>query len=218
MAWKLLTLAIGMIGTVGAQEAPAVAPLRLDFQALPLGPLPETMTVTDQEAKFQISADGENKVLELLPQPIIDGGVLLGESIKGGAVIAARVKGTGKKRSHPRLGVGLFGVSGPRLLLVPARKELHLVIAKESEDTPVATAPLTWESGAWTHVELRITPAPEGAAIEGRVWVDGTARPAEPTLRYTSKIAPGQGKGSVWGAPFSELAILFDDVVIASAP
>lgn len=170
---------------------------------------------TDQEAKFSIVEDGANKVLQMEGQPIVEGGVLMGKSIKGGASVTARIKAAGKRRTQPKFGVGLHGVSGPRLLFVPAAKTVEIVRNTDKEET-VASAPLEWKSGDWMWAELTLTPAADGktSTVEGRIWADGQPRPEKPVLTWASPDAPGQGKASVWAVPYAELPVQFDEVEI----
>jgi len=216
MITRILFLAVAALASAQDAAAPAApAPQKFDFQALMPGPVPDEYMSTDQEAKFAIVADGANKVLELQPQPIVDGGMLVGKSVKGPCMITAKIKATGKRRTHPRFGAGLHGISGPRLRVVPAAKSVE-IIKSTDKDEAMATAPYTWTSGTWTWLELSIKPAAEGtgSAVEGRVWEDGKPRPEKPTLTWAAPTAPAQGKASVWGAPYSEQAIWFDDIEV----
>ncbi len=212
-----------LVTFASAQEAAppaapaAPAPQRFDFQALMPGPVPDEYMATDQDAKFLIVADGENKFLELQSQPIVDGGVLVGKSVKGACTVSARIKATGKRRTHPRFGIGLHGISGPRLRVVPATKAIEIVKSTDKEEA-VATAPYAWTSGTWTRLELSVKPAADGkgSTVEARVWEDGKPRPDVPTLTWTSPDPPAQGKASVWGTPYSELPLQFDDIEVKS--
>jgi len=198
-----------------AQEAAAPAAQKFDFQSLEPGAVPDEYMATEQEAKFSVVADGENKVLELAGQPIVDGGMLLGKSVKGACTVSARSKANGKRRTHPKFGIGLHGISGPRLLVVPAEKVVKIVRNTEKEET-VASAAHAWTSGTWVRLELSIKPGTgnKGALVEARVWEDGKPRPEAATATWTSEDAPGQGKASVWGAPYAELPIQFDDIEV----
>ncbi len=212
---KTLLLSVIAAVTALAQEPAAPAAQKFDFQALQPGDLPDEFMSTEQEAKFSITADGDNKLIELAGQPIVDGGVLLGKNFKGACTVTARIKATGKRRTQPRFGVGLHGISGPRLLVVPAEKCIKIMRNTEKEE-PVASAPYTWTSGTWTRLELSIQPAAGGkaAVLEARVWEDGKPRPDAPTLTWQSPDPPAQGKASVWGTPYAELPIQFDDIEV----
>jgi hypothetical protein len=216
MIHRLLFLTFAV--TVSAQEAAApAAPAaqKFDFQALAPGEVPDDYMATDQDAKFVIAAEGDNKYLELQPQPIVDGGMLVGKSVKGPCTITAKIKATGKRRTHPRFGVGLHGISGPRLRVVPATKSIEIITSMDKEEA-VATAPYTWVSGTWTQLELSIKPSADakGSLVEARVWEDGKPRPEQPTLTWNAPNPPAQGKASVWGTPYSEQAIRFDDIEV----
>ncbi len=218
MISRLLFLSFATFAAAQDATPPAApAPQKFDFQALMAGPVPDEYMSTDQEAKLLIVADGENKVLELQPLPIVDGGVLLGKSVKGPCTVSARIKATGKRRTQPRFGIGLHGISGPRLRVVPAAKTIEIVKSTDKEEA-MATAPYAWTSGTWTRLELTVKPAADGkgATVEARVWEDGKPRPDAPTLTWASPDAPAQGKASVWGTPYSEFPIQFDDIEVKS--
>jgi hypothetical protein len=58
------------------------------------------------DGEFRIAADGDEKFLEMLSEPLIDGAVLIGPSINGPAQIKAQLQGAGGRRSSPQIGVG----------------------------------------------------------------------------------------------------------------
>ncbi|MDB6135027.1 MAG: hypothetical protein JWM59_3270 [Verrucomicrobiales bacterium] len=199
-----------------AAAAPVVPePVKIDFSNDEPGELPSDYMTADAEAKFTIEDDGGNRVLRLNPSPIVDGGVLLGKSVKGGASITARIHATGKRRSFPRFGVGLHGVSGYRLLAAPADKELQLV----KDDMVAARVPLEWKSGSWAFLEFSVTSTADGgSALEGRIWEEGQSRPETAQLTFAVKTPPATGKASVWAAPYSGQPVDFDDIIITARP
>lgn len=199
--------------TPPAEAAPGV--VKLDFETMEPGDLPAELVVTDAEAKFSIAVVENNKVLEMSPTPLVDGGVLLGTSIKGPATVSARVLATGKRRSHPRFGVGLHGAGGYRCLIAPARKEIQLM----KDDAVVAQAPFEWKSGIWTRIEFTLSKnASGGSDLEARAWQEPTARPAAPQLTLTVPTPPGTGKASLWATPYSETPVAFDDIEATPKP
>jgi hypothetical protein len=111
--------------------------------------------------------------------------------------------------------VGLYGISGPRLRVVPVTKTVEIVKNTEKEEV-VASVPYTWTSGTWTRVEMTVKPAASGAGstIEARVWEDGKPKPEKPTVSWENPAAAAQGRASVWGTPYSEQAIWFDDIEV----
>ena len=211
------TLAAASLAIAQDAAAPAVpAVQKFDFEALPPGHVPDDYMSTEQESKFSIVADGEkNKVLELAGMPITDGGMLLGKSVKGACTVSAKIKATGKRRVQPRFGIGLHGISGPRLYVVPGEKSVKIAKNTDKEEA-MATVAYAWTSGTWTRLELTLKPAADNksSTVEARVWEDGKPRPEVPTLTWNNPEAPGQGKASVWATPYSEQAVQFDDVEV----
>lgn len=198
-----------------AQPGAAPPPVVIDFQSFDAGEPPSGLTLTEAEAKFAIIVEGDNKLLQLAPSPIVDGGVLLGNSIKGAVMVNARIRAAGKRRSNPRFGVGLHGVGGYRLLVVPAHKELQLM----KDDVVVAKVSFQWKSGTWTQMEFSVMQAADGGSlIEGRAWEEGQPRPETAQLTLSVATAPGQGKASLWATPYSELPVDFDDVMVTPRP
>ena len=210
-----ILLAASAAAAVTTLQGSAPPPVLFDFQSYDPGDPPAELILTDAESKFAIVAEGDNKVLQMAPSPIVDGGVLLGNSIKGAVMVNARIKAAGKRRSSPRFGVGLQGVGGYRLLVVPAHKELQVM----KDDAVVAQVPFVWTSGTWTHLEFSVLKAADGGSlIEGRAWSDGQTRPDAPQITLAAGVPPGQGKASLWATPYSELPVEFDDVTVTPRP
>ena len=92
------------------------------------------------EGGFKISDDGGNKVLELEAEPVADGAMLFGQSIKGAGTITARIKAGKGRRAFPRFGVGLHGISGTKLRIVPAQKQIEIAREDEVKIRSTATA------------------------------------------------------------------------------
>jgi hypothetical protein len=183
-------------------------PVTIDFNALASGPVPaELMAV---EGEFRIVGDAGKRVLEMQPEPVVEGALLLGPSLKGAASIAARVKADKSRRAFPRVGLGLHGISGLKLRLVPAQKKIELFAGEEE----LASVGLEWTGNGWMRLELMIIEMAGKWTVEGRVWPDDGKRPEQPTLRAALKEGPGQGRGSVLGSPYSNKPIQFDDVVV----
>lgn len=198
-----------------AQESAAPSPVMIDFQSYAPGDPPSGLTLTDAESKFAIVIEGDNKLLRMAPSPIVDGGVLLGNSVKGSVMVSARIKAAAKRRSSPRFGVGLHGVGGYRLLVVPAHKQLQLM----KDDTVAAQVSYEWTSGTWTQLEFSVMKAADGGSLlEGRAWGEDLKRPDTAQITMSVPTAPGQGKASLWATPYSELPVDFDDVTVTPRP
>lgn len=190
-------------------ESPEV--VNEDFSKLAAGKLPDELMVV--EGEFEIVEDGGNKILTMKPEPLAEGGVLLGKSLKAGGTMKAKIKATNRKRSYPKFGVGIGGTSGYRFRIVPAEKLVEIV----KEDERLASAECSWKSDAWHWVEFSALAGADGKwALEGRLWEDGQPRPEKPTLTLAAGVG-SSGKCSVWGTPYSGTPILFDDIEITPA-
>ncbi|MDG2125242.1 MAG: hypothetical protein P8J87_16175 [Verrucomicrobiales bacterium] len=182
-------------------------PLKLGFEDGTTGEEPEGLFVI--EGEFTVIESGGGKAIQIAAAPLVETGAIFGESMKNaGGVVSVRVKAAKKRRSYPRFGVGLHGLSGYRLRAVPAAKQLELVKNEEV----VATVPLTWVSGVWTTIELSLLPVGDGWKVEGRIWAEGEERPEEADLELEGAVKPKSGKASIWGTPYAGLPIVFDDV------
>ncbi len=207
-------LAFSFLPVLAQDAAPAAAEeLKEDFQKLTVGPVPDAIMVVDGE--FSIVEEAGNKVLQIGTEPLTEGAVLLGKSIKNGGTVKAKIKASSKRRSFPRFGVGLGGTSGFRLRVTPADKAVEIV----KEEAQVAKADFAWKTDAWYWVELSVVPSATAGnwTVEGRVWEDGQPRPEAPSITTTSPTAPPNGKASLWGAPFSLIPIQFDEVTVTPA-
>ncbi len=182
-----------------------------DFEKFSIGEEPDLFVLN---GSFTVEMDGENKVLQLGPEPLDEGMVQLGKSFKTGAEITVRAKGSQKRRSFPRFGVGLHGMSGYRMRVVPAKRVLELV----KNDDVVLTAPFAWSPGQWHRLRLRVRRAgDESWKVEGWAWIESEKAPEKPSIVYNGEDQRLQGKGSVVGTPYSGFPILFDQVEIRAA-
>ncbi len=199
-------------GAVAVQAAPSGPIFTENFEKAELEKVPEGMLVLD--GAFAVKAEGGGRFLELPGAPLETFGVLFGPSRGADVMVGARIFGTGKGRRFPVFGVGLNGVGGYRLQVAPAKKTLDLY---KGEDLK-ASAPLVWESGKWTHLRLRITSSNKGSlAIEGKAWIEGAAEAAAWAIRHTEDGALPPGRASIWGNPFSDTPIRFDDLTLTPA-
>lgn len=173
------------------------------------GAPPKDVFVVD--GTIQVTSQDGNKVLTVQPDPITDASAQLGVSAAGEASIQAKVLGTKRGRSSPKFGVAVHGMSGHRLLLNAPKRQLELV----KNDEVLATAPFTWASGAWVWLKLEAKRG-EGEAwqITGKAWAADAIEPAEASIKHADQGLKGQGKVSLWGTPYSEQPIHFDDIEI----
>lgn len=174
------------------------------------GEPPKEVFVVDGTIK--IAARDGNKAIVIDPVPVTDASAQLAESAAGNASIEARVFATKRARSTPRFGISVHGMSGYRLLVTPAKKELELVKGDET----LASVPFTWTSDAWLILKLEAKKG-EGDkwTITGKAWAPETPEPAEPLLKHEDAGLKGQGKCAIWATPFSGEPVYFDDIHIA---
>jgi len=163
------------------------------------------------EGSFQVVAKDGNKVLQIGVGELLEANALLGGSSAASSSIEARVFGSKQGRSFPRFAIGVHGQSGYRLSVVGAQKQLQLT----KGDEVIESVPFNWTSDAWLKLKLDVKKIAEGKwTITAKAWPDGTEEPKEPAITHEDPTLKGQGKCSIWGTPFSNTPILFDDVKI----
>jgi hypothetical protein len=186
-----------------------------DCEAWAEGEPPKEVFVV--EGKINVASKDKNKVLEVGVGELVEACALLGESANGSASIEARVFGTKQGRSMPRFAVGVHGQSGYRLVVFPAQKQLQLV----KSDEVVKSIPFTWTSDSWVKLKLEARKVAEGKwTITCKAWPADGAEPQEAAITHEDTTLKGQGKCSMWGTPFSNTPIYFDDlkVEVEAAP
>ncbi|MGE5607944.1 MAG: hypothetical protein ACM359_01710 [Bacillota bacterium] len=180
-----------------------------DFEKAEVGKVPEEMMVLAGE--FAVRKQGGNQVLELPGAPLDTFGVLVGPEASGEAACGARILGLQTGRRFPEFGVGLGGASGYRLWLMPAVGELQLIKGDEVK----ASVPYPWTSGTWTAMRLQIRKLADGKwRLEGKAWPHGQAEPAAWMIGMDESEKPLTGRASIWGIPYSEQSIQFDEIVM----
>lgn len=214
--WKRLLAActFSSLGLIAAEPPTALKSIVIDCEAWSEGVPPKEVFVVDGTIKIA-SKDG-GKVIMVDPVPIVDATAQVGESAAGSATIEARVFASKKGRSFPRFGVSVHGMSGHRLIVNCAKKQLELIKA----DEVIASAAFTWTTDTWTMIKLGVATAADGNwQIEGKAWVQGGEEPKEPMIKHQEPAAKlkGNGKAAIWGTPFSELPVYFDDIKVQVA-
>ena len=180
-----------------------------DFEKAETGSFPDDLMILD--GQFTIEEESGNKFLRLPGAPLDTFGVLFGPNEKEDVAVSARFFGTAKGRRYPVFDVGLHGVGGYKLRVVPAKKKLELY----RSDSLKTSAPLDWDSGKWTYLKLQTTKTAENEwTIEGKFWQEGEKEPSEPAIVFKDTEAPASGKASVTGMPYSGTPIRFDDLLV----
>lgn len=195
--------------SVSAQDVKTTS---LTFDDWEEGEPPDSVLVVD--GTVEILAKDGNKALVVGANPITDASAQLGDSAAGEASIQSDVFASKVGRSYPRFGVSVHGMSGYRLILNVPYRRLEIV----KSDEVVASVPFQWESESW--VVLKLDVRRTGAAdaerwvITGKAWAQGAEEPAAPLLTAEDEKLKGQGKCAIWGTPFSETPIFFDNLQI----
>ena len=181
-----------------------------NFEKADIGKVPDDFLVLD--GGFAVQEEGGNKFLELPGAPLDTFGLLFGPTETNNVSASARIFGTGKGRRFPAFAVGLNGVGGLRLQVSPAKKLVELY---RGEDV-VATAPYTWESGAWTMLRLDVRKIKEGEfKVQGKVWKQDAKEPPAWTIDYKLMGDLPAGRAAIWGNPYSGTPIRFDDLSVS---
>jgi len=170
---------------------------------------PKEVFVVD--GTIRIAKKDGGKAIMIDPSPIVDASAQLGDSSNGTASIEARMFASKKGRSYPRFGVSVHGMSGYRLIVNCAKKEIELI----KNDVTVKTAPFPWASETWTHLKLEARQQ-EGKKwlVSAKAWPATGTEPAEAMITHADDTIKGQGKAAIWGTPFSEMPIYIDDIKI----
>ena len=209
LAWAGLFAAAAPLAARDEAPAPESAPdpeplYRAAFGELEPGRVPGDYFVI--EGDWSIAESGEGLALTLDPGSIVDAQVQLGDTLRDtGGLVRAKVKAGRTRRSFPRFGIGLHGMSGYRLRLFPAGNRLELVRSEEA----LASAELDWDAEKWWFLELEVAPSGEGWAVSGRAWPEDGERPEQPQVALEGPAARLSGKASVSGTPFAGLPIQF---------
>ena len=199
-------LAFGLV----AFTAQAAEPLyKNNFEKTKIGEVPDDFLVLDGD--FAVKQEGGNKYLELPGAPLDAFGFMFGPSARHGNEISARMFGTKKGRRYPVFGVALNGVNGYRLQVAPAKRAIELL----KGSAVVAKVPFRWGGGEWLRLSLWVEQTGDTEwTVSGKVWVDGKATPAQPTITHKETKEPRNGKPSIWGSPYSGTPIRYDDIVV----
>ncbi len=182
-----------------------------NFEKADLDKVPADFLVLD--GGFAVKQDQTNKLFELPGAPLETFGVLFGPTVESDIEVSARIRSTAKGRRFPTFAVGLNGVSGYKLQISLAKKALELF----KGDEVVATAPFEGKLDSWLILRLENRKENETTwKISGKVWLQNSAEPKEPTIFFAEKTKPVAGRASIWGSPYSGTPIQFDDLKVIS--
>lgn len=219
MIKHLLPLTCFAAGTYAQNPTPASEPpkdpnlvFQANFEDQKPGPIPPSYFVVD--GTWTVAEIDGGKALKLAEAPLLDAQVQVGDSLKEtGGTVNAKIKADKKRRSQPRFGVGLHGITGYRLRLFPAGNKVELV---RNEEVIVA-ADLSWDSAKWWNLELTVDRDKTESAwqISGRAWPADAERPEKANVACQEAAATKfSGKASINGTPFAGLPIFFDEIQV----
>jgi hypothetical protein len=205
--------AFGSDSNDAESETKDVNVYKADFQTAELGAVPNDFLVL--LGAFEIKADGAERFLELPGKPLETFGTLLGpESLVLGEV-SARLYGEATGRRYPALGVGFNGVGGFRLQVTPAKRALEIY----NYDELFKSTPYRWKSGEWLWMKLNVSEKKTDDGVvwlaQGKVWQQGEEEPEKWMIEFETDEEPFPGRASLWGIPYSDKPIRFDDVKIS---
>ena len=202
---KLIRISLIFLSLIELSNADSI--YKNNFESYELNKFPDDMMEIDGLFKVNKNDQGK-KHLEMASEPLTENAVIFGPSIKNSATLEVKVRGFKKRRSYPRFGIGLHGISGFRLRVVPSKNKVELVKNEE----PVKSVPFEWNSEKWSNLRLQIEFSNDKSLIKGWVWDDGSTPTVEPVITFSHDGTPGQGKASIWGTAYSGKVILFDDI------
>lgn len=198
--------AIAILGLLGAAPAGQSGYMN-DFEKIEAGKAPEDAMILN--GAFAVKKEQGNQYLELAATPLESFGILVGPDGQALRTMTARIRGEATGRRTPEFGIGVGGVGGYLLWVMPAVDELQI----KSGDDVVARIPFAWKSGAWTMLRLNIAPDGVKFIVQGKAWPAGQAEPEKWMIATPAEKLP-VGRATLWGTPYSEKPVGFDDVVI----
>tara|TARA_B000000441_G_C21686004_1_gene316503 strand:+ start:408 stop:1043 length:636 start_codon:yes stop_codon:yes gene_type:complete len=202
---KLIRISLIFLSLINLSNADSI--YKNNFESYELNKFPDDMMEIDGLFKVNKNDQGK-KHLEMASEPLTENAVIFGPSIKNSATLEVKVRGFKKRRSFPRFGIGLHGISGFRLRVVPSKNKVELVKNEE----PVKSVSFKWNPEKWSNLRLQIEFSNDKSLIKGWVWDDGSTPTVEPVITFSHDGTPGQGKASIWGTAYSGKVILFDDI------
>lgn len=228
-SWVVTWLPLLLLGTlalmVWQRAAPPPKPVPLlaeeDWISMDLGKTGAVDRIPGWDVRrgsYRMGGEEGRRILEQLPEPMVEGKVLWTRAMRGGGGVRARMQGDATRRAFPRFSVGLHQEQELHLRAFPGGRKLELVgchadLTNEVRLASVAMPDWRWAPSDWTWLEFRIVPEAEGVSrCEGRLWKEGTARPAEAQLVHRLSLPPSVFYAALQGAPFALRSIRIDAV------
>lgn len=185
------------------------------FEETTPGDVPDDFMVLNGD--FAVRDHAGHKVLELPGTPIESFAVLFGPAGSENVRLSARIRSTSKGRRHPSFAVGLNGLSGFRVKVVPAARRLELWHGADEGGEIVDSVAFQWTSGEWMTINLQARKtAPSEWAIEGKAWMEPDPEPTGYTLSHVEQRKPLAGRPVLSANPYAGTPIQFDDLTVST--
>jgi sugar phosphate isomerase/epimerase len=176
-----------------------------NFQNDADGSVPEDFLVLGGDYSIQSGA------LVLPGTPLNKFGAVFGPDNEGDLEISARIRSEKRGRLSPSFGIGLYGLGGYALNASNSKNALELFRGRKA----VSQVSFNWTPSTWTHMKLAVSSTSDSTwSIRGKAWSEQSHEPDHWQIEHQSKQAPTQGKASIWGQPYSDRPIEFDDITI----
>lgn len=184
----------------------------LDFQSVDEGQVPSDFLIL--LGSFEVKSEGDQKFMELPGKPLETFGTLFGPEALMLGEVSGRIYGESTGRRFPALGIGYNGVGGFRLQVTPGKRALEIY----NYDELKKTESYRWKSGQWLWMKLNVSEKETEDGLvwvaQGKVWKEGEEEPEKWMIEYETDEEPFPGRSSVWGIPYSDKPIRFDDLKV----
>lgn len=185
----------------------------LDFQSVDEGQVPSDFLIL--LGSFEVKSEGDQKFMELPGKPLETFGTLFGPEALMLGEVSGRIYGESTGRRFPALGIGYNGVGGFRLQVTPGKRALEIY----NYDELKKTESYRWKSGQWLWMKLNVSEKETEDGLvwvaQGKVWKEGEKEPEKWMIEYETDEEPFPGRASVWGIPYSDKPIRFDDLKVS---
>ena len=196
-------------GSARVSGRPVIA-FQENFDALPEKSVPGGWNAA--RGRFQVAADGENKVL-MKPSGNPRSWrttVYIGDPEASGYVIEADFKGSEQRRRMPDVGlvshrytVALMG-NTQRLMVRTWLSELQR-FSKEVK--------FRWDPDIWYRMKVRVDPGRDKTLIQAKVWKRDEPEPAEWSIEAEDAIPHQRGAPGIYG--YASADILYDNLSVS---
>ena len=160
---------------------------------------------------FSIQDFENRRCLELSAAPLGEHGLLFGPRKSGRIRVSTSVFAESKGRRRSDFGFGAFGVGGFRCVVSGAKQRLFLFRGKAL----LAEVTFSSQGGQWLRGILECEPGGDGRwLVRAKIWPESKREPNDWNVEASQVEAPPRGRATLWGIPFAERPIRFDDLTV----